>query len=87
MFVYAAIVYGRHGGGLTKKRFKLIDLWECKVSNETESMPGVISAVANSNRYRHSMDLCWRIGSANRSFLFGLAARFASIRRSSRSSC
>lgn len=41
-----AVVYGRQGGGLQKKKFRLIDLWECKVSDDTESIPAVINAVA-----------------------------------------
>ncbi|TYZ63933.1 hypothetical protein PybrP1_002899 [[Pythium] brassicae (nom. inval.)] len=41
-----AVVYGRQGGGLQKKKFRLIDLWECKVSDETESIPAVINTVA-----------------------------------------
>ncbi|RLN90256.1 hypothetical protein BBJ28_00024407 [Nothophytophthora sp. Chile5] len=45
------MVYGRQGGGLQKKKFRLIDLWECKVSEDTEAMPGVITIVANSNKY------------------------------------
>lgn len=43
-----AMVYGRQGG-LQKKKFRLIDLWECKVSDDTETMPGVITTVVNSN--------------------------------------
>ncbi|KAG6611179.1 uncharacterized protein IUM83_12633 [Phytophthora cinnamomi] len=43
-----AMVYGRQGG-LHKKKFRLIDLWECKVAEDTETMPGVITTVVNSN--------------------------------------
>lgn len=49
-----AVVYGRQGGGLQKKKFRLIDLWECKVSDETDSIPAVINTVAgtaNSQKY------------------------------------
>ncbi|KAL4115693.1 hypothetical protein PRIC2_012699 [Phytophthora ramorum] len=42
-----AMVYGRHGG--LHKKFRMIDLWECKVADDTESMPGVITTVGNSN--------------------------------------
>ncbi|GLE01232.1 hypothetical protein PINS_up010062 [Pythium insidiosum] len=34
-----AIVYGRTGGGLQKRKFRLIELWECKVSSEASSVP------------------------------------------------
>ncbi|ETK79985.1 hypothetical protein, variant 1 [Phytophthora nicotianae CJ01A1] len=43
-----AMVYGRQGG-LHKKKFRLLDLWECKVAEDTEMMPGVITTVVNSN--------------------------------------
>ncbi|KAG7391516.1 hypothetical protein PHYPSEUDO_004586 [Phytophthora pseudosyringae] len=43
-----AMVYGRQGGLHTKK-FRLIDLWECKVAEDTEAMPGVITTVVNPN--------------------------------------
>ncbi|OWZ14324.1 hypothetical protein PHMEG_00012214 [Phytophthora megakarya] len=42
-----AMVYGRQGG--LHKKFRLIDLWECKVAEDTEAMPGVITTVVNSN--------------------------------------
>ncbi|EGZ16267.1 hypothetical protein PHYSODRAFT_560761 [Phytophthora sojae] len=42
-----AMVYGRQGG--LHKKFRLIDLWECKVAEDTETMPGVITTVVNSN--------------------------------------
>ncbi|EEY65169.1 uncharacterized protein PITG_16365 [Phytophthora infestans T30-4] len=43
-----AMVYGRQGG-LHKKKFRLLDLWECKVAEDTEIMPGVITTAVNSN--------------------------------------
>ncbi|KAG2762103.1 hypothetical protein PC129_g930 [Phytophthora cactorum] len=43
-----AMVYGRQGG-VYKKKFRLLDLWECKVADDTEMMPGVITTVVNSN--------------------------------------
>ncbi|CAH0516788.1 unnamed protein product [Peronospora belbahrii] len=43
-----AMVYGRQGG-LHKKKFHLLDLWECKVADDTEKMPGAITTVVNSN--------------------------------------
>ncbi|CAI5743122.1 unnamed protein product [Hyaloperonospora brassicae] len=43
-----AMVYGRQGG-LHKKKFHLLDLWECKVADDTGTMPGVITTVVNSN--------------------------------------
>jgi hypothetical protein len=43
------MVYGCQGG-LHKKKFHLIDLWECKVAEDTETMPGVITTVVNSNK-------------------------------------
>ncbi|POM57993.1 Hypothetical protein PHPALM_37418 [Phytophthora palmivora] len=42
-----AMVYGRQGG--LHKKFRMIDLWECKVAEDTEAMPGVITTVVNSN--------------------------------------
>ncbi|RLN67341.1 hypothetical protein BBJ29_003092 [Phytophthora kernoviae] len=44
-----AMVYGRQGSGLHKRRFRMIDLWECKVSDDTGSMPGVITTDLNSS--------------------------------------
>ncbi|TMW56750.1 hypothetical protein Poli38472_006760 [Pythium oligandrum] len=40
-----SIVYGRKGSGLHKKKFRLIDLTGCRVSDDTESIPKVINAV------------------------------------------
>ncbi|CAI5739492.1 unnamed protein product [Peronospora destructor] len=37
-----AMVYGRQGGLHTKK-FHLLDLWECKVADDTETMSGAIT--------------------------------------------
>jgi hypothetical protein len=42
---FVAIVYARVTG-LNKKKFRMIDLWECRVSDETSSMPEIINAVA-----------------------------------------
>ncbi|TDH66835.1 hypothetical protein CCR75_005971 [Bremia lactucae] len=43
-----AMVYGRQGG-IYKKKFRLIDLWECKVAEDTETMPGFMTTVVSSN--------------------------------------
>uniref|UniRef100_M4BAX7 Uncharacterized protein n=1 Tax=Hyaloperonospora arabidopsidis (strain Emoy2) TaxID=559515 RepID=M4BAX7_HYAAE len=43
-----AMVYGRQGG-IHKKKFHLLDLWECKVADDTGTTPGVITTVVNSN--------------------------------------
>ncbi|RQM16591.1 hypothetical protein DD237_001252 [Peronospora effusa] len=42
-----AMVYGRQGG--LHKKFHLLDLWECKVADDTETMPGAITTAMNSN--------------------------------------
>lgn len=40
-----ALVYGRIGSSLHKKKFRLIELAECKVSDDTESIPRAVNAV------------------------------------------
>ncbi|KAI9906702.1 hypothetical protein PsorP6_016558 [Peronosclerospora sorghi] len=42
------MVYGRQGG-LYKKKFHLLDLWECKVEDDVEILPGVLTPVTTSN--------------------------------------
>lgn len=42
-----AVVYGRIGGGIPKKKFRLIDLWECKLSDNADDIPDVINSMAS----------------------------------------
>lgn len=58
--VDAAVVYGRQGGGLQKKKFRLIDLWECKVSDETESIPAVVNTAAGITNPQEYVHVCAR---------------------------
>ncbi|KAI9914721.1 hypothetical protein PsorP6_008531 [Peronosclerospora sorghi] len=48
MVVVLAMVYGRQGG-LYKKKFHLLDLWECKVEDDVAILPGVLTPVTTSN--------------------------------------
>nr|CCA16088.1 conserved hypothetical protein [Albugo laibachii Nc14] len=44
-----AIVYGRKRSSMHKKRYQMVDLWECEVSNQTDAAPQIINASGGGN--------------------------------------
>ncbi|DAZ97923.1 TPA: hypothetical protein N0F65_007264 [Lagenidium giganteum] len=49
-----ALVYGRTGNSLQKKKFRSIELWECQLSDNTDSMPQIINTVAGTSAAQHA---------------------------------